>query len=120
MRAPSKTIAMARNLRTAMTLPEVILWQALRRGGVAGLRFRRQHPIGAYILDFYCAALGLAIEVDGAVHDHPRQVTHDVARDAWLAERGITVLRFNASDVLSEERRQGVLATIAAHTPSTA
>jgi very-short-patch-repair endonuclease len=113
-------IASARDLRKAMTLPEVLLWQALRRGGLAGLRFRRQHPIGQYILDFYCAALKLCVEVDGAAHDHPTQVKHDVARDAWLSERGITVLRFNASDVLNEERRQGVLATIAAQPPSTA
>jgi very-short-patch-repair endonuclease len=120
MRAPSKTIASARDLRKAMTLPEVMLWQALRRGGVAGLRFRRQHPIGPYILDFYCAALKLAVEIDGAVHDHPEQVRHDIARDAWLSERGITVLRFNASDVLNEERRHDVLATIASRAPSTA
>nr|WP_158808367.1 DUF559 domain-containing protein [Beijerinckia sp. L45] len=121
MRAPSKTIVRARDLRKAMTLPEVLLWQGLRRGGVAGLRFRRQHPIGPYILDFYSADMVLAVEGDGAAHDHPTQVRHDGERDAWLAARGIAILRFNASDILNEERRRDVLATIAARgAPSTA
>ncbi|HXC26532.1 MAG TPA: DUF559 domain-containing protein [Stellaceae bacterium] len=52
-------------LRRNMSLPEVVLWQALRHGRLAGLRFRRQHPVGPYILDFFCASVRLAIEVDG-------------------------------------------------------
>src|SRR3954469_10158826 len=71
MRAPLLTFKRARALRRAMTLPEVLLWQALRGGQVGGLRFRRQHPIGHYVLDFYCPALRLAVEVDGAAHDIP-------------------------------------------------
>src|SRR5215216_260381 len=113
MRAPLLTFKRARALRRAMTLPEVVLWQALR-GGVGGLRFRRQHPIGPYVLDFYCPAIRLAVEVDGAVHDIPNQAAHDLRRDAWLAAQGIQVLRFLAADVLSEEKREGVLDTIAA------
>ncbi len=53
MRAPDKTFSRARELRRHMSLPEIVLWQALRKGRLAGLRFRRQHPIGPYILDFY-------------------------------------------------------------------
>ena len=96
-----------------MTLLEGLLWQALRRG-VGGLRFRRQHPIGAYVLAFYCPSIRLAVEIDGAAHDIPDQAGHDLRRDAWLAGQGIQVLRFLAADVLSEEKREGVLDTIAA------
>jgi very-short-patch-repair endonuclease len=114
MRAPLLTFKRARALRRALTLPEVLLWQALRGGRVGGLRFRRQHPVGPYVLDFYCPSARLALEVDGAVHDLPNQAGRDLRRDAWLAGQGIRVLRVLAADVLDEERRQGVLDTIAA------
>ena len=65
MRTPEKTFSRARALRRQMSLSEIVLWQALRKGRLAGLRFRRQHPIGPYILDFYCASARLAIEGDG-------------------------------------------------------
>ncbi len=112
MRAPAKTFGRARELRRQMTLPEVVLWQALRKSRLAGLRFRRQHPIGPYILDFYCPAAGLAIEVDGFAHDAAAQVRHDARRDAFLAGRGIRVLRIAASDVLRDERLEGALIAI--------
>jgi very-short-patch-repair endonuclease len=114
MRAPLLTFKRARALRRAMTLPEVLLWQALRGGKVGGLRFRRQHPVGSYVLDFYCPSVRLAVEVDGAAHDIPEQAGHDLRRDAWLAQQGIRVLRVLATDVLNEERRESVLDTIAA------
>ena len=66
------------------------------------------------MLDFYCPAIRLAVEIDGAAHDIPDQAGHDLRRDAWLAEQGIRVLRFLAADVLSEAKREGVLETIAA------
>ncbi|HEX2256668.1 MAG TPA: endonuclease domain-containing protein, partial [Afifellaceae bacterium] len=96
MRAPVLTFKRARALRRDMSLPEVKLWQHLRRGQLANLRFRRQHPIGPYILDFYCPAARLAVEVDGWVHDNPEQGRHDERRQAWLAGRGIKVLRLAA------------------------
>ena len=84
-----------------MTLPEGILWQALReRPG--GFKFRRQHPIGGCIVDFYSPASRLVIEVDGASHsmgDHPQR---DERRDAWLRAQGFRVLRFAATDVISD------------------
>ncbi|HEU5016777.1 MAG TPA: endonuclease domain-containing protein [Pseudolabrys sp.] len=95
-----------------MPLPEVILWQALRKGRLSGLRFRRQHPIGPYILDFYCPSARLAIEVDGSVHDTVAQAQHDDRPAAWLGKRGATVLRITAKDVLKDERLEGVLLTI--------
>src|SRR5260221_406788 len=96
-----------------MTLPEVVLWQALRGTRLNGLRFRRQHPMGPYVLDFYCPSARLAVEVDGAAHDHPERASHDARRDEWLAERHVRVLRFLAADVLEDESLEGVLAMIA-------
>ena len=121
MRAPVVTFKRARALRRELTLPEVLLWRDLRKLQVEGLRFRRQHAIGPYVLDFYCAAHRLAVEVDGAAHDIPDRAAHDLRRDGWLGERDIRVLRFPARDVLSDERRVDVLATVAAAAaPSTA
>ena len=117
MRAPEKTIRRARDLRHDMTLPEIVLWQALRRS-MLGLRFRRQHPIGAYILDFYCPAARLAIEVDGFAHDTAAQVQHDERRREWLAQQGVRVLRIRASDVLNDEALEGVLVAIGEAAPS--
>ena len=74
----------AKRLRQQMTPPEIALWLALRRDG-AGLRFRRQHPAGQYVLDFYCAPARLAIEVDGEAHARGDRPERDATRDAWLA-----------------------------------
>src|SRR6185437_3608359 len=95
-----------------MTLPEVVLWTALRKGRLAGLRFRRQHPIGPYILDFYCPSARLAVEVDGFVHESEAQFQHDERRTAWLAGRGVRVLRIAARDILRDETLECVLLDI--------
>jgi very-short-patch-repair endonuclease len=95
-----------------MSLPEVILWDCLRKGRLAPFRFRRQHPVGAYILDFYCPSARLAVEVDGEGHGHPSQEAHDHARDAWLNSRGVIVLRVAAADILDDEILPGVVAQI--------
>ena len=110
MDAPRPTITRARQLRRRLTLPEGLLWIALRGRRLAGLRFRRQHPIGPYILDFYCDEAKLAVEVDGEGHQHPEQAAHDQRRTAWLQERGIDVLRLPARDVL--QTMEGVLERI--------
>ena len=122
MRAEGETYERARQLRRRMTLPEVILWQALRKRGLARSRFRRQHPIGPYILDFYCAGARLAVEVDGRGHEIASQFRHDARRDAWLGKKGVTVLRVAAGDLLDDEKREGVLLAIkrALATPSVA
>lgn len=93
MRATTKkTVAKARLFRRELTRPEARLWQVLRtRPG--GLKFRRQHPIGPYVLDFYCPAARLAIEVDGAAHDMGSNPGRDERRDGWLRQRGLAVLR---------------------------
>ena len=121
MRAAILTEKRAKSLRRAMSLPEVILWTELRRRNL-GVRFRRQHPFGAYILDFYCPSLKLAIEVDGAAHDDPQALRHDLARDAWLNRQGVQVLRYPAAAILNDEALEGGLEQIAAHAaaPTTA
>jgi len=90
-----------RRLRRSMSLPEVILWQALRRHS-GELKFRRQHLCGPYILDFFCGDARLAIEVDGEAHDRDDRPRRDEARDSWLAEVGVRTLRIPASAVLAD------------------
>jgi very-short-patch-repair endonuclease len=89
----------ARRLRRLMTLPEVLVWERLR-GGAVGVKFRRQHPLGAYVADFCCVSLRLVVEIDGSAHDMGQNPSHDAARDHWLGENGYTVLRVPARDVL--------------------
>lgn len=113
MRAPKRTLGIARKLRKDLSLPEAVLWRALRRDQLEGLRFRRQHPVGPFVLDFYCPSARLAVEVDGAAHDFAERITRDERRDAWLAERGIRTLRFAARNVLNDEGLEGVLLMIA-------
>jgi very-short-patch-repair endonuclease len=104
-----------------MTLPETALWTLLRRKQLRHLRFRRQHPVGPYILDFYCALAKLCIELDGPVHDDVDQQLRDQRRTQWLAEAGIRVLRIKSDDVLIESRLVPTLDRIVqAATPSTA
>ena len=110
MEAPKLTIRRARDLRRRLTLPEVILWTALRRSRLGGLRFRRQHPIGPYIVDFFCPALRLAIEVDGQAHEHPDSLRHDRRCTEWLNREGVEVFRISARAVL--ENLDGVLLVI--------
>jgi very-short-patch-repair endonuclease len=84
-----------------MLLPEVVLWNAVRRNAI-GHRFRRQHAIGPYVADFYCFAAALIVEVDGEAHERGDAPMRDERRDAWLARQGLTVLRVTARDVLNE------------------
>ncbi len=112
MRGPIITFKRARRLRREMSLPEVILWRLLRGKQLAGLRFRRQHPIGPYILDFYCADASLCVEVDGYSHDNSAAAAHDEARTDWLEQQGIRVHRVLASDVLDPEALEAVIKSI--------
>ncbi|PYL62992.1 MAG: hypothetical protein DMF25_11275 [Verrucomicrobia bacterium] len=84
----------ARYLRKHATDCERILWRHLRNRTFAGYKFRRQHPIDPYILDFYCPDVKLAIELDGSGHGYRLRGTHDRAREQFLARQGIAVVRF--------------------------
>jgi very-short-patch-repair endonuclease len=87
----------AKELRKNMTPAEGVLWERLRRRRLAGIKFRRQHPIGACIVDFYCAEARLAIEVDGGIHR--QQVNADASRSQKLEEHGYRVLRFTNQQI---------------------
>jgi very-short-patch-repair endonuclease len=84
-----------------MTVPEVRLWQWLRTQP-GGFKFRKQHPAGAYVFDFYCAARKLVIEVDGEAHARGDQPDLDAVRDSWCADQGMRVIRFAAIDVMRD------------------
>ncbi len=91
----------ARELRRSPSLPEGLLWQVLRTRP-NGLKFRRQHPLGPYILDFYCPAAKLVVEVDGAGHDMGDNPARDARRDEWLQGQGLRVIRFSADEVMKD------------------
>ena len=107
--------ARARTLRRDGTDVERRLWQKLRNAQIDGASFRRQHPAGRYILDLYCPALQLAIELDGG--QHAQAAKRDRLRDGWLEQHDVTVLRFWNSDVT--ENLSGVLEVIARHVHGT-
>ncbi len=109
LRARPVTFKRAKVLRRSMTAPEVTLWSRLR---ACLSRFRRQHPMGDYILDFYCPAAKLAIEVDGEVHGGADQQMHDERRERRLASQGVFVLRFAARDIQDRDQLEGVVAEI--------
>ncbi|MFD1787622.1 endonuclease domain-containing protein [Sphingomonas floccifaciens] len=84
-----------------MTLPEVQLWQQLR-GSPQGVSFRRQHPIGPYVVDFFCPKASLVIEIDGISRDMANRPARDALRDAFLADNGYRVLRIAAARILAD------------------
>jgi len=90
-------LARAKELRRQMTVAEELLWRRLRANRLDGYHFRRQQIIDGFIVDFYCHALGLVIEVDGEVHEH--QEAYDNQRDEVLRARGLVVLRVANADV---------------------
>jgi very-short-patch-repair endonuclease len=103
-----KKAARARELRHNMTEAERELWQRLRGNRLNGWHFRRQQVVEGFIVDFYCHAAGLAVELDGAVHEP--QGDYDAERDQVISAQGVRVLRFKNPEVL--EDLEGVLRTI--------
>jgi very-short-patch-repair endonuclease len=99
MRATRKSMRAAKQQRRAMSLPEVRLWALLRRSP-GGVSFRRQHPVGPYVADFYCAAAKLVIEIDGQIHDFT--IARDEQRDEYIRGLGLKILRIPAADVLAD------------------
>lgn len=94
----------ARELRAHATAAEIALW-AMLRGRALGAKFRRQHPLGPYIVDFFCGYARLVVEVDGDVHDTPRACEHDAQRDAFLRMCGLRVVRLRNEIVLQTPER---------------
>ncbi len=110
MRTDAK-IKTARRFRKNLTEPELWLWLQLTSRSDDGLVFPNQHPIGPYILDFYCARAKLCIEVDGADHTRDDRIARDAVRDAVLADMGIHTYRITGGDVLEDpdEAANGVV-----------
>jgi very-short-patch-repair endonuclease len=98
----------SKDLRSNTSPPEQILWKRLRNRQVGGYKFRRQHPIGAYVADFFCDEAKLVVELDSSYHNQSQ--TSDDTRDAWMRSHGIEVIRVHASTLMKNER--GVLELI--------
>src|SRR5690606_27888559 len=97
--APKSAFLKARLLRNKMTSAEKILWSYLQNKKFGGYKFRRQHPLHVFIVDFYCHELGLIIEVDGAYHETKAQKEQDEKRTELLKFQGLTVIRFSNEEV---------------------
>jgi very-short-patch-repair endonuclease len=97
-----RILTAARELRKKQTTSEQILWTCLRNRRLGGLKFKRQHPICKFVADFYCHEAGLVIELDGAVHLERDQAERDKIRTEIINNLGISVLRFNNSQIKNE------------------
>jgi very-short-patch-repair endonuclease len=98
---PRDIVKRARKLRSEMNLPEGLLWRELRKRP-QGLKFRRQHPAGIYVLDFYCAAARLAIEIDGSAHDGAQAAKADARRSEFLRSQKVATVRVPAVAILRD------------------
>jgi very-short-patch-repair endonuclease len=103
-------ISFARRLRREPTAAERRFWALLEPWRLSGWHWRRQAPIGPYVVDFCCKRVGLVVEIDGDSHYEAAEIMHDARRTAWLAEQGFRVLRFTNDDVL--EGAEGVFAVM--------
>ena len=100
--AKSDLFGYARAMRDNMTKAEMVLWEELKNRKLNGFKFRRQHPIHTYILDFYCHEFKLVIEIDGDYHLEKYQKWYDEDRTAFLKEVGLTEVRFTNNQVLTD------------------
>lgn len=100
--APGYVVALAREFRKKPTEPEAFAWECLRSRRLCGFKFRRQHPIGRYIADFFCGEAGLVVELDGSVHSGYDQIIYDKVRDEELSSRGLRVLRIKNGELTGD------------------
>ena len=117
---PDKLIVRARRLRQRQTEAEKLLWFHLRNKRLGGYKFRRQHPIDTYIVDFFCDAARIVIEIDGGGHTEPSQIAYDNERTSQLEELGLRVMRFWNDDVLTNTNQvlEVILEAVASPCPS--
>ena len=108
----------AKELRKKQTAAEAVMWEFLRNRRFMNLKFRRQHQVGEYVVDFYCDEYNLAIELDGPVHDEAKQSKKDKTRDAYLQSLGLTVLRLRNENFLADP--EAAFSRIAQSLPSPA
>lgn len=107
------TTEKTRTLRKNMTKQERLLWQFLRKKNINGLKFRRQYPIGKYIVDFICNEKRLIIEIDGGQHNENQNIVYDQERTKYLETKGFKVIRFWNLDI--ENNIEGVYQEILKH-----
>ena len=108
-----RLIVYAKDLRSGSTDAERILWSWIRAKRLEGLKFRRQHPMGRYIVDFACLERKIVIELDGGQHAELERKEYDRERDNWLKKEGYRILRFWDNEVLTNIN--GVLEVIREH-----
>jgi very-short-patch-repair endonuclease len=99
----AEKVALLREMRRESTPAEAAFWELVRAGRHEGLRFRREHPIGPYIVDFFCHAKALVVEIDGEIHDVAAVKKNDVERQAALEAEGYRVIRFTNEEVLQQK-----------------
>jgi very-short-patch-repair endonuclease len=102
LRSFPASIQNARKFRKQPTTAERVQWTALRGRRLGGWKFRRQHPMEQFVLDFFCRGKHMAIEIDGAVHDDADTAEHDAERAAFLSRHGVTLLRFRNEQVMND------------------
>jgi very-short-patch-repair endonuclease len=101
-KAKPDLIKFARTLRKEQTTAEKLLWRGLRNRNLEEIKFRRQHPVGPFIVDFYCHAAQLVIEVDGEVNELEVVRKRDKRREEYLRQQGLTIIRFTNEEVIAE------------------
>ena len=101
----SGSLTLTRELRQTSTDAESLLWDRLRNRQLLGFKFRRQHQIGKYVVDFYCDKASLVIECDGGIHSRTQSWHHDQNREAYMSALGLRTLRFTNEEVLNETER---------------
>ncbi|WP_251795793.1 MULTISPECIES: endonuclease domain-containing protein [unclassified Arenibacter] len=100
--AKPDTFAKAQHLREQMTETEIILWNRLKDNKEEGYKFRRQHPIHKFIVDFYCHQAKLIIEIDGKYHESDHQKQYDLDRSKILTFQGLKILRFTNEEIMND------------------
>ncbi|MBI5020243.1 MAG: endonuclease domain-containing protein [Ignavibacteriales bacterium] len=98
---PHYIIDVARQLRKRSTIPEKLLWERLRRHQLDGLKFKRQHHIGRYVVDFFSEKLNLIVELEGGIHEKDNQKEYDEVRFEELISRGFKILRIKNDEVIN-------------------
>ena len=101
----SGSLMLTRELRQTSTDAETLLWGRLRNRRLLAFKFRRQHQIGKYVVDFYCAEARLVIECDGGIHSRAQAWHHDQNREAYMSALGLRTLRFTNEEVLNDTER---------------
>jgi very-short-patch-repair endonuclease len=100
--APPTNFEMSRQLRERMTTAEILMWNKLKNNQFSGYKFRRQHPIHKFIVDFYCHELKLILEIDGKYHDSEEQKSEDFKRSELLQFQGLKEIRFTNEEIIND------------------